>query len=121
MGQPDLTPETRRQAFGHLVSRYSAERGVSLAWVASMLSHPPHGQIWTGTEVGRLQRGKRSVTVELVDHLISILGMDPDEAYETLGWWPKDLTRQELRQLRQRHADYEAWVAAGRPELREAS
>jgi Helix-turn-helix domain len=94
-----------RRRFGQLVRRYRAERGVSLAWVASMLSHPPHGQIWTGTGIRQLQNGERKITRELADQLIVMLGMDPDEAYEALGWWPRDVSRRDIVDLRHRRGE----------------
>jgi hypothetical protein len=108
-----------RPEFGQLVRRQREHRGVSLAWVASMLSHPPHGQIWTGSGVRQLQNGQRRVTRQLCDELIAILDLDPDEAYEALGWWPKGLSRRDVQEFRKRKADHQAWVAAGKPERRE--
>jgi hypothetical protein len=110
-----------RVEFGHLIRRERLAQGRSLAWVASMLSHPPHGPIWTGSGVRQLQNGQRKVSRQLADECIAILNLDPDEAYEALGWWPKGLTRRDLQRVRRWHDDYEAWVAAGRPELRQAS
>ena len=94
-----------RKRFGQLVRRYRAERGVSLAWVASMLSHPPHGAIWTGSGVRQLQNGERKIDPDLLRELIAILGMDPDEAYEALGWWPPGVTRRDVQEMRRRRSD----------------
>jgi Helix-turn-helix domain len=95
-----MVQDEGRRRFGELVRRYRAERGVSLAWVASMLSHPPHGQIWTGSGIRQLQNGERKITPALADQLIKMLDMDEDEAYEALGWWPKGITRRDITDLR---------------------
>jgi hypothetical protein len=95
-----MVQDEGRRRFGQLVRRYRAERGVSLAWVASMLSHPPHGQIWTGSGIRQLQNGERKITPALADQLIKMLDMDEDEAYEALGWWPKGITRRDITELR---------------------
>jgi Helix-turn-helix domain len=104
-----------RAEFGQLIRETRKERGRSLAWVASMLSHPPHGPIWTGSGVRQLQNGQRRVTRELCDELIAILELDADEAYAALGWWPKGVTLRDIQQFR-RHRDDPvngAWIAAG--------
>jgi hypothetical protein len=96
-----------RRAFGVLLRRYREHKNVSQAWVASMLSHPPHGDIWTGNNVGRLERGERKITPALADQLITMLDMDEDEAYEALGWWPKGVTRRDITDLRRGRAGSE--------------
>jgi hypothetical protein len=97
-----VTQEEGRQRFGQLVRLYRAQRGVSLAWLASMLSDPPHGAIWTGSGIRQLQNGERRVTPELAEQLIKILEMNRDEVYEALGWWPKGISRKDIADLRER-------------------
>ena len=91
-----------RREFGNLVREYRQRRGRSLAWVASMLSHPPHGTIWTGTGVKQLQNGQRRISPDLANELILILDIDPDEAYHALGWWPRDVTRNDVQEFRRK-------------------
>jgi transcriptional regulator with XRE-family HTH domain len=102
-----------RAEFGNLVRRARLERRLSLSTLAYMLSGP--GQVWTGKGILQLQNGQRRVTPELCDALCTVLGLDTDEAYHALGWWPKGVTLRDIQQFR-RHRDDPvtgAWIAAG--------
>jgi transcriptional regulator with XRE-family HTH domain len=105
-----------RAEFGNLIRHARQERGLSLSTLAYMISGP--GQVWTGKGILQLQNGQRRVTPELCDALCTILGLDPDEAYEALGWWPKGLTRRDVQEFRRRKTEHAEWVAAGQPDRR---
>lgn len=51
------------------------------------------------------QNGERKIDPDLLRELIAILGMDPDEAYEALGWWPPGVTRRDVQEMRRRRSD----------------
>ena len=88
--------------FGQLVDRLMRERGWSQSLLAYKLSEPPQ-HIFNETQVRRIRLGQRHVDHVLVQRIIGVFELDPDEALEawhTAGLWPPELTVDGLRRLR---------------------
>jgi transcriptional regulator with XRE-family HTH domain len=86
--------------FGKLVSQRMDQVGISQRRLASRLGELSDGSLFDSTSIRTIREGQRRLNHELVNRLIEILSMDPDEAWAASGLLPPGVTAEELRQLR---------------------
>lgn len=91
------------KTFGELVEWGSRRKGWSDYQLSAAIGLLPGDRPFNPTQIRRLRTGERQhLSRELVERLIEVLGLDPEEAWHAAGLWPPDLDLEGYRRFRQR-------------------
>jgi transcriptional regulator with XRE-family HTH domain len=91
-----------RVAFGQLVKRERKRQGLSLNRLGNRIGELSDGALLDGTAIKSLEEGRRAVEddPELYERVVTVLGLDRDEAHAALWPLPEGITLQDIRELR---------------------
>jgi hypothetical protein len=89
-----------REEFGQLAERNRKALHHTRGFVATRLVIASGGSYFDTTSVRNIEEGKREITEDLYEWLISILGLDRDEAHAALVGLPEGITLEDIRELR---------------------
>jgi transcriptional regulator with XRE-family HTH domain len=91
-----------RVAFGQLVKRERQRQGLSLNRLGNRIGELSDGTLLDGTGVRSIEEGKRAIedAPELYERVVTVLGLDRDEAHAALWPLPEGITLEDIRELR---------------------
>jgi hypothetical protein len=93
-----------RVAFGQLVKRERLRQRpkLSLNRLGNRIGELSDGTLLDGTAVRSIEEGKRAIEddPELYERVVTVLGLDRDEAHAALWPLPEGITLEDIRELR---------------------
>jgi hypothetical protein len=101
------------RTFAEMVDGAAREKGLNDYQLSAAIGLMPGNRVCSPKQVARIRAGQQvNYRAELIDRLIVVLDLDPNEAWPLSGVSPPDLTPEHLRQLglfagRRRRADRE--------------
>jgi transcriptional regulator with XRE-family HTH domain len=95
-------PGVDRAAFGRLVKRKRQEQGLSLGRLAIRIGELSDGTYLDARAAQNIEEAKRAIEddPELYERVVTVLGIDRDEAHAALWPLPEGITLEDIRELR---------------------
>lgn len=87
--------------FAQMVDGAADAKGLNDYQLSAAIGLMPGNRVCSPKQVGRIRKGEQvNYSRDLVQRLIVVLDLDPEDAWQAAGVWPPDLTADELRKLR---------------------
>ena len=88
-------------SFAEMVDVAATKEGLNDYQLSAAIGLMPGNKVCSPKQAARIRRGEQvNYSRDLVERLIVVLDLDPEDAWEKAGMWPTGLTADQVRELR---------------------